>query len=314
MLERILKLPAHVYHAKQLFSIPEEEDHYTAVQQPAPQPLRSALRNPSGRPTAQPRGAAGNLRRPQQHRVHYADQVATIAYSGEDEEDAASDSSLYDGPDSHKIRSRRAPASHSPADRLRREVMLRNQMSSHVAETVTAALKPPPASCSADAYLVSRTVRRTKSPPGTRVEIDLEYGTDDGQEEEAAPAVTFDPSEVVVDQMSSEWWVEGGHHTADCRRPPPATARRLIPPPHTWVCCLPIANPDLPHPIFPSFTKRWGISHGHVANTDLPPQPQFPVLCQRVLSRHKIPTHDCVTNPEHIPHLQQQPTSFTGTH
>ncbi|XP_063059625.1 peripheral-type benzodiazepine receptor-associated protein 1-like isoform X3 [Engraulis encrasicolus] len=234
VLERILKLPAHVYHAKQLFSIPEEEDHYTAVQQPAPQPLRSALRNPSGRPTAQPRGAAGNLRRPQQHRVHYADQVATIAYSGEDEEDAASDSSLYDGPDSHKIRSRRAPASHSPADRLRREVMLRNQMSSHVAETVTAALKPPPASCSADAYLVSRTVRRTKSPPGTRVEIDLEYGTDDGQEEEAAPAVTFDPSEVVVDQMSSEWWVEGGHHTADCRRPPPATARRLIPPPHTW--------------------------------------------------------------------------------
>lgn len=275
VLERILKLPPQVYHSKNLFSIPEvteEEDNTLEDYEPprraparrsvptahprSPRRAQSVRTHVPPQPQAQPLQSslrpASHQGRRSQLRVHYADQVATISYP-EEEEYAESDTSLYDGPDSRKIWSRRrtvAPAAPPPApaqrsalhgggggDRLRREAMLRNQMASHVAETVAVSAGPPP--CPSDgAYLLSRTVHRVKSPTGTRAEIDVEYGTDNDEEAAAPP---FDPGEVVVEQMSSEWWVEGGHH--DCHRPVPAPRRpnpemRALPAPghHAWVC------------------------------------------------------------------------------
>ena len=249
--ERILKLPPQARRREQLFSIPEvTEDEDNSMDESEPQRPRARARSraaphPQAR-RAQPVPLQSSLRatshqgRRAQHHVHYADEVATVSYP-EVEDDAGSDSSLYDGPDSHKIWSHReaiaAPQRSAVyggggggggGDRLRREALLRRQMISHAAET--------PGAAADGAYLVSRTVHRVKSPTGSRVEIDVEYGTDNDED-----TPSFDPGEVVVDQMSSEWWVEEGHH--ECHRPVPAPRRpqgqtRALPSSghHAWVC------------------------------------------------------------------------------
>ncbi|KAJ8412382.1 hypothetical protein AAFF_G00127180 [Aldrovandia affinis] len=173
LLEKILKLPLQMCHDKQLFSIPEvteEEDNSQELDE-ADGPMSSARRL--------------NGRRKQQHRVHYADTVDTISY----QEECDSDSSI--SVPSKDARTRRPhERGHRPyhlrdGDRLRREALLRSQMTSDLAAS------------GLDQYL--------QTAASTGVEIDIEYGTE--TDEEAAP---YDPAEVLVEEMSSEWWVEGG--------------------------------------------------------------------------------------------------------
>uniref|UniRef100_A0A3B4BU36 RIMS-binding protein 2 n=1 Tax=Pygocentrus nattereri TaxID=42514 RepID=A0A3B4BU36_PYGNA len=228
VLEKILKLHPQAYHNKQLFSIPEvteEEDNTESephssrappVQGPSmcrPVPGEShhhgseAFHHPLSHQHRQPyhkakvrepaamHGGAGQVRpRP---RVHYADTVDTINYEDDEEVELDSDSSLYAGPCSREVVVRRPHRTQRDSDRLRREAMLRSQMTSDLVAMPSGTDQVP--------YLLSRTVHRVKSPTGPAVEIDVEYGTDD-------EPVPFDPGEVVVEQMSSEWWVEGGNH------------------------------------------------------------------------------------------------------
>ncbi|XP_034149427.1 peripheral-type benzodiazepine receptor-associated protein 1 isoform X3 [Esox lucius] len=86
-------------------------------------------------------------------------------------------------------------------DRLRREALLRSQMAVAALTSQAPGHAPRPGS-----YMVSKTVRTVKSPVGSVMEIDLEYGTD---EDEPSPYDAGERGEVVVEQMSSEWWVEG---------------------------------------------------------------------------------------------------------
>ena len=86
--------------------------------------------------------------------------------------------------------------------------MLRSQMA------VAAAVNPSYGHTPPRPYPVSKTVRTVRSPVGRRMEIDLEYGTDDNEQ-----PVDYPPGEVVVEQMSSEWWVEGAQMEY-CRPPP----------------------------------------------------------------------------------------------
>lgn len=136
-----------------------------------------------------------------QHRVHYADTVDTINYP-EDE-----NTSSYQHPTSRRV-SARCPPKLTPTikerallkglgDRLRREAMLRSQMAAAAVESPDHGPTPP------RPYPVSKTVRSLKSPVGRRMEIDVEYGTDNEEPAE------YGHGEVVLEQMSSEWWLEG---------------------------------------------------------------------------------------------------------
>ncbi|XP_050965583.1 peripheral-type benzodiazepine receptor-associated protein 1 isoform X2 [Labeo rohita] len=226
ILERIIKLPPQAYHNKQLFSIPEvteEEDNTESESHTRPSPGRTT--SGKGRQC----GHEGRRHSPQHHnhghktesdlpvvrykgtvpirtrpRVHYADTVDTINYLDEDEVELDSDSSLYTGPSSVSVVARRTPHK-GHGDRLRREALLRSQMTSGTGQ---------------GSYLLSKTVHRVKSPTGPSTEIDVEYGTDNDEEPQL-----FDPGEVVLEQMSSEWWVEGGnneyHHLPLTCRPQP---------------------------------------------------------------------------------------------
>lgn len=255
VLEKILKLHPQAYHNKQLFSIPEvteEEDNTEseplssrALPALGPSigrhnPEKSYQRGPQARhrpvshqhlqphlkakvrePTARHGGAMQVRPRP---RVHYADTVDTINY--EDEEvDLDSDSSLYSGPSSREVTVRRPHRTQRTSDRLRRDALLRSQMTSDLMAMPSGTTQAP--------YLLSRTVHRVKSPTGSAVEIDVEYGTDD----EPAP---FDPGEVVVEQMSSEWWVEGSNPeylpTPLPRRPKQDLPSIMPSDHHSWVC------------------------------------------------------------------------------
>lgn len=249
ILERIIKLPPQVYHNKQLFSIPEvtEEEDNTESE---PYTRRSPGRTASGK--GHQRGREGRRHSPfhQNHgnktesespivrykgtapvrtrpRVHYADTVDTINYQDEEEEEVEldSDSSLYAGPSSGSVGVRRTQHK-GHGDRLRREALLRSQMSSDLSGILASS------GTGQGPYLVSKTVHRVKSPTGPSTEIDVEYGTDNDEEQQL-----FDPGEVVLDQMSSEWWVEGGNNEyhnlpLTCRSQP-----ELPPSNRSWVGC-----------------------------------------------------------------------------
>ncbi|KAL0194230.1 hypothetical protein M9458_012526, partial [Cirrhinus mrigala] len=238
ILERIIKLPPQAYHNKQLFSIPEvteEEDNTESESHSRPSPGRTTSgkgrqcghegrrhspqhRNhghkmESDSPVVRYKGTVPVRTRP---RVHYADTVDTINYLDEEEAELDSDSSLYAGPSSVSVVARRTPHK-GHGDRLRREALLRSQMTSGTGQ---------------GSYLLSKTVHRVKSPTGPSTEIDVEYGTDNDEEPQL-----FDPGEVVLEQMSSEWWVEGSnneyHHLPlTCRPQPelPSSSR-------SWVGC-----------------------------------------------------------------------------
>ncbi|XP_056097155.1 peripheral-type benzodiazepine receptor-associated protein 1 isoform X5 [Rhinichthys klamathensis goyatoka] len=220
--EKLIKLPPQVYHNKHLFSIPEvtEEEDNTESE---PYTRRSPGRTASGKghqsgregrrhspfhqkhghktesesPVVRYKGTAPVRTRP---RVHYADTVDTINYQDEEEVELDSDSSLYAGPSSGSVGVRRTPHK-AHGDRLRREALLRSQMSSDLSGIVASS------GTGQGPYLVSKTVHRVKSPTGPSTEIDVDYGTDNDEEQQL-----FDPGEVVLDQMSSEWWVEGGNN------------------------------------------------------------------------------------------------------
>ncbi|XP_028322040.1 RIMS-binding protein 2 isoform X4 [Gouania willdenowi] len=136
-----------------------------------------------------------------QHRVHYADSVDTIRYPEEDV-------SLYEGPNSRQV-STCCPNQMTPhskdrgllrglGDRLRREAMLRSQMTAAMLTNSSHGFTPP------RSYPISKTVHTLRSPVSRQLEVDVEYGADDNDGTEE-----YNSGEVVVEQMSSEWWVEG---------------------------------------------------------------------------------------------------------
>ncbi|MEQ2199598.1 hypothetical protein XENOCAPTIV_004394, partial [Xenoophorus captivus] len=245
---RILKLPPQAPQPKQLFSIAEvteEEDssqeqrflhhsksrpgpihprdskhiHHAPLHHPHPpnpyphipsqhhhfnRDPRSLTKEPSVR--QEPLQA----RRKAHHRVHYADTVDNKNYS-EDE-----NTSFHESSTSRRV-SACCPPKLTPTikerallkglgDRLRREAMLRSQMALAAVESPDHGPTPP------RPYPVSKTVRTLKSPVGRRMEIDVEYGTDNEE------PVEYSHGEVVMEQMSSEWWVEGAQ--VDHCKPP----------------------------------------------------------------------------------------------
>ncbi|XP_061156203.1 peripheral-type benzodiazepine receptor-associated protein 1-like isoform X8 [Syngnathus typhle] len=178
VLERILKLPLQRYRDKQLFSIPEvteEEDG----------PSRHHIQ-------IQPRGFLHQCHHhPQQHHFNVDPRSLT-------KEPGCEGPATRRGPF-------RCPAPKDRVllrglgDRLRREAMLRSQKAATAAAAASNSghdPTPPPRT-----YPVSKTVRTVKSPIGRRMEIDVDYGTDDNEEADAT-------GEVVLEQMSSEWWIE----------------------------------------------------------------------------------------------------------
>ncbi|KAM9780705.1 peripheral-type benzodiazepine receptor-associated protein 1 isoform 15-T15 [Syngnathus typhle] len=178
VLERILKLPLQRYRDKQLFSIPEvteEEDG----------PSRHHIQ-------IQPRGFLHQCHHhPQQHHFNVDPRSLT-------KEPGCEGPATRRGPV-------RCPAPKDRVllrglgDRLRREAMLRSQKAATAAAAASNSghdPTPPPRT-----YPVSKTVRTVKSPIGRRMEIDVDYGTDDNEEADAT-------GEVVLEQMSSEWWIE----------------------------------------------------------------------------------------------------------
>ncbi|TRY57239.1 hypothetical protein DNTS_003308, partial [Danionella cerebrum] len=215
VLEKIIKLPPQAYRNKQLFSIPEvtdEEDNTESEHHPR----ASRVRASSGRlqqsghfpyhhsrgPKTEPEKSLVRYKETapvkSRPRVHYADTVDTINYPKAEELDLASGSSMYARPSSGSLVLRRTTQK-ALGDRLRREALLRSQMSLEPHGMVASP------GTSQGSYLVSKTVHRVKSPTGPSTEIDVEYGTDNDEEPQL-----FDPGEVVLEQMSSEWWVEGG--------------------------------------------------------------------------------------------------------
>ncbi|XP_073807916.1 peripheral-type benzodiazepine receptor-associated protein 1 isoform X3 [Danio rerio] len=225
VLEKIIKLPPHAYHNKQLFSIPEvteEEDNTESEPYARPSRTSSFKNQHCGRPpyhshkhktepeksVVRYKGTTAVRSRP---KVHYSDTVDTYNYLDEEEIDLDSDSSLYAAPSSGN-RGLRRTSHKARGDRLRREALLRSQMTSDLTGMVAGTSQGP--------YLLSKTVHRIKSPTGYSAEIDVEYGTDNDEEPQM-----FDPGEVVLEQMSSEWWVEGGsneyHHLPPTSRSQP---------------------------------------------------------------------------------------------
>ncbi|KAM6970622.1 peripheral-type benzodiazepine receptor-associated protein 1 [Aplochiton taeniatus] len=237
ILEKILKLPPQAPHTKQLFSIPEVTDEEDNSQEeslslllrrqqtlPVPPRQRDGQRHPRPQPQQEP---AAQARPRTQHRVHYAEPLDTVSYPEEEEGEAEldCDANLYPAPRPRRPALHAAPPGRERAvsligglgDRLRREAMLRSQMA--VAAGGVAQ----------ERYLLSKTVRRVKSPTGPGTEIDVEYGTDSEE-----PAGGYD-GEVVLEQMSSEWWVEGGR--AVLRRPKAELQALATSAQQQWVCC-----------------------------------------------------------------------------
>lgn len=235
VLEKILKLHPQVFANKQLFSIPEvteEEDNSESEphSRQSPSKVRFLCQPASGK--CQPCGDKAKIARNRgttqvrpRPGMKYIDPVDTTNYADDEEGDPDSDSSLYVGPCSREVTSRRSHRVNQERDRLRREALLRSHMTSHLSTPGVTAQGP---------YMLSRTVRHVKTPA---VEIDVEYGTDNDDE-----ASQFDPGEVVVEQMSSEWWVEGGNHdyphASSPRQSKQDAPNVLASGHHQWVCCI----------------------------------------------------------------------------
>lgn len=235
VLEKILKLHPQVFANKQLFSIPEvteEEDNSESEPNSRPSPTKGRFlcQPDSGR--CQPCGDKAKLARNRgmtqvrpRPGTNYIDTTDATNYTDDEEGDLDSESSLYVGPCSREVTSRRPHRVHQERDRLRREALVRSHMTSHHSTSGATAQGP---------YMLSRTVHHVKTPA---VEIDVEYGTDNDDE-----ASQFDPGEVVVEQMSSEWWVEEGnhnyHHASSARQSKQDTPNFLASGHHQWVCCI----------------------------------------------------------------------------
>ncbi|XP_034033426.1 RIMS-binding protein 2 isoform X2 [Thalassophryne amazonica] len=258
--ERILKLPLQVCCSKQLFSIPEvteeedssDEEALPHCSQSRPRPghrdserfhrasqLHPHHTYPSSNPHTSPHippfhrdhraPAKAPLRRhgtlqvkPKlQHRVHYADMVDTASYPQEE------DMCLYEGCTNRRM-SAHCPPHPTPqsrerrligglGDRLRRETMLRRQMAVSTAASPSHGITLP------RPYPVSKPVHTVTSLGGRGAEIDVDYGTDETEEE----PVEYSPGEVMMEQMSSEWWVEGGQ--TEHSRPPHRRGAKVDP-------------------------------------------------------------------------------------
>ncbi|XP_064208290.1 peripheral-type benzodiazepine receptor-associated protein 1-like isoform X2 [Anguilla rostrata] len=212
VLEKILKLPLHSCLSKQLFSIAEvteEEDDSLELEEPRPRGGAGHVGRPvasggssNGRyyghadpPTGgRPRPRAGlsgdgaaPARSKRKHRVRYADTVETISYQDDWDSDG--------GVPSRDVCARGSPerghGTYPPrggADRLRREALLRSQMTFDLGMS--------------DQY--RHAGPSLKAPAGGGVEIDIEYGTED--DEEGAP---YDPGGA-AERASSERWAGGG--------------------------------------------------------------------------------------------------------
>lgn len=235
VLEKILKLHPQVFANKQLFSIPEvteEEDNSESEPHSRPYPAKGRFMCQPASGKCQPCGDKSKIARNRgttqvrpRPGMNYIDMADSTNYADDEEGDLDSESSLYEGPCSREVTSRRSHRVQQERDRLRREALLRSHMTSHFSNSGVTAKGP---------YMVSRTVHNVKTPA---VEIDVEYGTDNDDE-----ASQFDPGEVVVEQMSSEWWVEGGnhdyHHTPSPRQSNQDTPNFLASGHHHWVCCI----------------------------------------------------------------------------
>lgn len=237
VLEKILKLHPQVFANKQLFSIPEvteEEDNSESELQAVSMLSKSkgCFLCPTASGQCQPcRDKAkvawnrGSTQVRPQHGLTYIDTVDTSNYEEDEETDLDSESSLYLGPSSKDVTPQRSLRARQERDRLRREALLRNHMTSHINTSGEKAHEP---------YMLSRTVRHIKTPA---MEIDVEYGTDNDDD-----SSQFDPGEVVVEEMSSEWWVEGGnqdyHHSLSPRQCKLDSINIMASGHHQWVCCI----------------------------------------------------------------------------
>ncbi|KAI5089256.1 peripheral-type benzodiazepine receptor-associated protein 1, partial [Silurus meridionalis] len=230
VLEKILKLHPQVFSNKQLFSIPEvteEEDNSESEPYSRQSPVKGRLLrqpasgkcNPCGDKLKITRGTTQVRSRPE---PNYVDTEDTTNYEDDEEVDIDLESSPYVGLCNKEMTPRRSHRVQRERDRLRREALLRSQMTSNLSTKRVTAQGP---------YMLSTTVRHVKTPA---VEIDVEYGTDNDEE-----SSQFDPEEVVVEQMSSEWWVEGGnndyHHTSSLQQSKQDTLNVVAPSHHKWV-------------------------------------------------------------------------------
>uniref|UniRef100_A0A669DUP4 RIMS-binding protein 2 n=2 Tax=Oreochromis TaxID=8139 RepID=A0A669DUP4_ORENI len=243
VLEKILKLPPHVYPNKQLFSIPEmteeedssQEEHLSHRSQHQPQPTHLHSRNPEHLHPAPPHHPNPHPLIPPHH--HHLNQEPRSLikeplpkHGALQVKPKTQHRVLYEGPANRRVSARCPPwPTHNSkdktllrglGDRLRREAMLRSQMA------VAAAANPGDGHTPPRPYPVSKTVQTMRSPIGPGVEIDVEYGTDDNEE-----PVEYTPGEVVVQQMSSEWWVEGAqmeHSRPPQRRGPKSCVKCLL--------------------------------------------------------------------------------------
>ncbi|XP_046694412.1 peripheral-type benzodiazepine receptor-associated protein 1-like isoform X4 [Silurus meridionalis] len=229
VLEKILKLHPQVFSNKQLFSIPEvteEEDNSESEPYSRQSPVKGRLLrqpasgkcNPCGDKLKITRGTTQVRSRPE---PNYVDTEDTTNYEDDEEVDIDLESSPYVGLCNKEMTPRRSHRVQRERDRLRREALLRSQMTSNLSTKRVTAQGP---------YMLSTTVRHVKTPA---VEIDVEYGTDNDEE-----SSQFDPEEVVVEQMSSEWWVEGGnndyHHTSSLQQSKQDTLNVVAPSHHKW--------------------------------------------------------------------------------
>ncbi|XP_036379172.1 peripheral-type benzodiazepine receptor-associated protein 1-like [Megalops cyprinoides] len=205
ILEKILKLPAQASHSKQLFSIPEvteEEDNSQELEEAttrtSPQmqhhPLKATSNflpagdgslNDTYRSSEDLRYSTLPVRSKQQFRVHYSDTIDTINYQ---EAELDADGRVYfPGKDVWVRKPHESGHKSYSGDRLRREALLRSQMSSDLAAS-------------------GQQLRTAGRPQGSGLEIDIEYGTED--DEESAP---YNPGEAAgAERAASEWWAEGG--------------------------------------------------------------------------------------------------------
>uniref|UniRef100_A0A8C5HF49 RIMS-binding protein 2 n=1 Tax=Gouania willdenowi TaxID=441366 RepID=A0A8C5HF49_GOUWI len=218
VVERIISLPTQVYCSNQLFSIPEvteEEDslHEELLShsgQPQPISTNLHLRN-----TEHPKHAAQhwlhNLPNPLTNISSHHHFTRDPRYQNKEylsRQGPVQDVSLYEGPNSRQV-STCCPNQMTPhskdrgllrglGDRLRREAMLRSQMTAAMLTNSSHGFTPP------RSYPISKTVHTLRSPVSRQLEVDVEYGADDNDGTEE-----YNSGEVVVEQMSSEWWVEG---------------------------------------------------------------------------------------------------------
>ncbi|KAG7483734.1 hypothetical protein MATL_G00041510 [Megalops atlanticus] len=205
ILEKILKLPVQSSHSKQLFSIPEvteEEDNSQELEEAttrsSPQiqhhspkatsdflPAGNGPLNDKYRSSEDLRYSTLPVKSKQQYRVRYSDTIDTINYQ---EAELDADGRVYFPAKDVWVRKPHESGHKSySGDRLRREALLRSQMSSDLAAS-------------------GQQLRTAGRPQGSGLEIDIEYGTED--DEESAP---YNPGELAgAEHSGSEWWPEGG--------------------------------------------------------------------------------------------------------